>query len=209
MCKYAKNLGVTNVAKFLYQIPQMELHNGLCPIKEDGDVRAIHDWLEFAPERLIHIYVKHIEEAVEEQVDKDQGNEGDDEHEFHKEGDERVGEDDNFFDEDSADLVGDSEFDSYERPSSPIGIDPSSNIVPSIHIDPSIHNDQSSLKPYEQNKSNCALICFSDEEHNIKSGESGYRHSNFLCTPVNSEDDEEHPSTLNLGLRWICPTLFL
>ena len=97
MRKYAKNLGITNVAKFLYQIPQMELHNGLCPIKEDGDVRAIHDWLEFAPERLIHIYVKHIEEAVEEQVDKDQGNEGDDENEFHKEVDEGVGVDDNFF----------------------------------------------------------------------------------------------------------------
>ena len=64
--------------------------------------------------------MEHVEQAVKEKVDKDQGNEGDDEHEFHKEGDERVGEDDNFFDEDYTDLVGDSELDRYERPSSPI-----------------------------------------------------------------------------------------
>ena len=127
MRKHAKNLGITDVAKFLYQIPQMELHNGLCPFKEDGDVRVIHGLLEFAPKRLIYIYVKHIEEVVEEQVDEDQGNEGDDEHEFHKEGDERVGEDDDFFDEDYTDLVGDSELDRYERPSSPI--DSCSHIV--------------------------------------------------------------------------------
>ena len=110
MRKYAENLDIIDVAEFLYQIPQMELHNGLCPFKEVGDVRAIHGWLEFVPKRLIYIYVKHIEEVVEEQVDEDQGNEGD----------ERVGEDDNFFDEDYIDLVGDSELDRYERPSSPI-----------------------------------------------------------------------------------------
>nr|POE89353.1 hypothetical protein CFP56_01717 [Quercus suber] len=33
----------------------------------------------------------------------------------------------------------------------------------------------------------------SDEEHNIKIGKSDYGHSNILCTPINSEDDEEHP----------------
>ena len=97
MRKYAKNLGLTNVAEFFYQIPQMVLHNGLYPFKEDGYVRALHDLLEFALERLIHIYVKHIKEAGKEQVDEVQGNEGDDEHEFHKEGDERVGVDDNIF----------------------------------------------------------------------------------------------------------------
>ena len=48
----------------------MELHNGLCPFKEDGYVRVIHDWLEFALERLIHIYVKHIEEGGKEQVNE-------------------------------------------------------------------------------------------------------------------------------------------
>ncbi|KAL0010930.1 hypothetical protein SO802_006038 [Lithocarpus litseifolius] len=90
-----------------------------------------------------------------------------------------------------------NEFDKYERPSSPI--DPSFDIVLSIHIDPSTyivsstHIDQSSLKPYEKNKSNWAHTYFSDEEHNIKSGESDYRHSDILCTLVNSEDDEEHP----------------
>ena len=40
MPKYAKNLGITNVVEFLYQIPQMKLHNGLCPLNKDGDVRA-------------------------------------------------------------------------------------------------------------------------------------------------------------------------
>ena len=149
MRKYAQKLGTTNVVELFYQFPRMELHNGLCPFKEVGDVRAIHGWLEFVPKRLIYIYVKHIEEVVEEQVDEDQGNEGDDEHEFHKEGDERVGEDDDFFDEDYTDLVGDSEFDSYERPSSPIGIDPSSHIDPPTYIVSSIHIDQSNINPYE------------------------------------------------------------
>ena len=31
----------------------MELHNDLFPLKKNDDVRAICDWLEFAPERLI------------------------------------------------------------------------------------------------------------------------------------------------------------
>ena len=75
----------------------MELHNGLFPLKKDNDVRAVRDWLEFAPERLIHIYVKHVEQAVKEKVVEDQGNEGDDENEFHKKVDERVGVDGNFF----------------------------------------------------------------------------------------------------------------
>ena len=70
MPKYAKNLGITNVKEFLYQIPQMELHNGLCSLTKDGDVRALRDWLEFALEKLIHIYVKHVEQAFEEQVDR-------------------------------------------------------------------------------------------------------------------------------------------
>ena len=73
----------------------------------------------------------HVEQAVNENVDEDQGNEGNDEHEFHGEV-EGVGVDDNFFIEDYADLVGDSEFDRYEKPSSPI--DPSTYIAPSIHI---------------------------------------------------------------------------
>ena len=81
MPKYAKNLGIMNVIEFLYQIPQMELYNGLCPLNKDGDIRALHDQLEFALEKLIHIYVKHVEQAVEEQVDENQGNEGDNEHE--------------------------------------------------------------------------------------------------------------------------------
>ena len=75
----------------------MELHNGLFPLKKDNDVRAVRDWLEFALERLIHIYVKYIEQAIKEKVDEDQGSKGDDEHEFHKEVDEGVGVDDNFF----------------------------------------------------------------------------------------------------------------
>ena len=95
--KYAKYLGITNVAELFYRIPHMELHNGLFPLNKDNDVRAIRDWLEFALERLIHIYVKHVEQAVKEKVVEDQGNEGDDENEFHKEVDEGVGVDDNFF----------------------------------------------------------------------------------------------------------------
>nr|POE82892.1 hypothetical protein CFP56_28297 [Quercus suber] len=185
MPKNAKNLGITNVKEFLYQIPQMELHNGLCSLNKDGDVRALRDWLEFAPEKLIHIYVKHVEQAFEEQVDEDQGNEGDDEHECYKEVDEGVGVDDNFFDEDYADLVGDSEFDRYEKPSSPNN--------PYSHIVSSTPHDQSNLNPYEKKTSNWAPTCFSDEEHDIRSGESDYGHSDVLCTPVNSEDDEEHP----------------
>ena len=43
---------------------------------------------------MVHIYVEHVEQAVKEKVDEDQGNEGDDEHEFHKEVDEGVGVDD-------------------------------------------------------------------------------------------------------------------
>ena len=43
MPKYAKNLGIMNVIEFLYQIPQMELYNGLCPLNKDGDIRALHD----------------------------------------------------------------------------------------------------------------------------------------------------------------------
>ena len=61
MPKYAKDLGITNVVEFFYQIPYMELHNGLFPLKKDDDVRALRDWLEFAPERLVHIYVEHVE----------------------------------------------------------------------------------------------------------------------------------------------------
>ena len=38
--------------------------------------------------------MEHVEQAVKEKVDEDQGNEGDDEHEFHKEVDEGVGVDD-------------------------------------------------------------------------------------------------------------------
>ena len=44
----------------------MELHNDLFPLKKNDDVRAICDWLEFAPERLIRIYVKHADQAVKE-----------------------------------------------------------------------------------------------------------------------------------------------
>ena len=58
--------------------------------------------------------MEHVEQAVKEKVDEDQGNEGDDEHEFHKEVDEGVGVDDNFFYEDYDNLVSDSEFDRYE-----------------------------------------------------------------------------------------------
>ena len=127
MPKYAKDLGITNVVEFFYQIPYMELHNGLFPLKKDDDVRVVRDWLEFAPKRLIHVYVEHVEQAIREKVDKDQGNERDDEHEFHKEVDEGVGVDDNFFDEDYVNLVSDSEFDRYERPSSLI--DPSTYFI--------------------------------------------------------------------------------
>ena len=84
--------------------------------------------------------MKHVEQAVEEQVDEDQGNEGDDEHECYKEVDEGVKVDDNFFDENYADLVGDNEFDRYEKPSSLI--DPSFHIIP--HPLP---HDQSNLNP--------------------------------------------------------------
>ena len=49
----------------------MELHNGLFPLKKDNDVRAVRDWLEFALERLIHIYVKYVEQAIKEKVDED------------------------------------------------------------------------------------------------------------------------------------------
>ena len=118
----------------------MEFHNCLFSLKKDDDVRALRDWLEFALERLIHIYMEHV-------VDEDQGNEGDDEHEFHKEVDKGVGVDDNFFDEDNADLVGDSVFDRYERPSSPI--DPSTYIAQSIHIVQTIAYDQSNVNPNE------------------------------------------------------------
>ena len=97
MPKYAKDLGITNVAEFFYRIPHMELHNSLFPLKKDDDVRATCDWLEFAPERLIHIYVEHVEQVVREKVDEDQGNECDDEHKFHKEVDEGVGVNDNYF----------------------------------------------------------------------------------------------------------------
>ena len=90
-----------------------------------------------------------------------------------------------------ADFVGDSEFDRYERPSSPI--DPSTYIAPSIHIVQTTAYDQLNVHPYKQNTSNLVPTCFSDEEHNIKSRESDYGSSNILCTPVNSEDDEEHP----------------
>ena len=84
MPKDAKNLGIMNVTEFLYQIPQMELHNGLCLLNKDSDVRALRGWLEFVPEKLIHIYVKHVEQVVEEWVDEDEGNEGDDEDELKK-----------------------------------------------------------------------------------------------------------------------------
>ena len=50
MPKYAKDLGITNVIEFFYRIPHMELHNGQFPLKKDDDVRALRDWLEFAPE---------------------------------------------------------------------------------------------------------------------------------------------------------------
>ena len=72
--------------------------------------------------------MKHIEEGDKKQVNEVQGNEGDYEHEFHKEDDERVGVYDNFFNEDYVDLVSDSEFDRYERSYSPTN--------PSSHIDP-------------------------------------------------------------------------
>ena len=85
----------------------MELHNGLCSLNEDGDVRAIREWLEFALEKLLHIYVKHVKQAV----DEDQGNEGDDEHEFYKEIDEGARVDDKFYYKNYVNLVGDSEFD--------------------------------------------------------------------------------------------------
>ena len=58
--------------------------------------------------------MEHVEQVVREKVDENQGNEGDDEHKFHKEVDEGVGVNDNFFYEDYADLVNDSEFDRYE-----------------------------------------------------------------------------------------------
>ena len=54
---------------------------------------------------------------------------------------------DNFFDEDYTNLVGDSEFDRYERPSSPT--DPLTCIVSFTHIDQTTLHDQSNLNPYE------------------------------------------------------------
>ena len=96
-----------------------------------------------------------------------------------------------FFDKDYTDLISDNEFDRYERPSSPI--DPSTYIAPSIYIVQTTAYDQLNVDPYEQNTSNWVPTCFSDDEHNIKSGESDYGHSDVLCTLVNSEDDEEHP----------------
>ena len=62
------------------------------------------------------------------------------------------------------------------------------------------HN-QPNLNPYEQKTSNWALTCFSDEKHDIKSGESDYGHSDVLCTPVNSEDDEEHPKYIEFRAK--------
>ena len=87
--------------------------------------------------------------------------------------------------------IGDNEFDRYERPPSPI--DPSTYITPSIHIVQTTAHDQSNVNSYKQNTSKWVPTCFSDEEHNIKSGESDYGPSDVLCTLVNSEDDEEHP----------------
>ena len=104
-----------------------------------------------------------------------------------------------FFDEDYADLVGDNDFDGYERPSS--HIDPSTYIAPSIHIVQTTAYDQLNLNPYEQNTSNWVPTCFSGDEHNIKSGESDYGHSDVLCTPVNSEDDEEHPKYIEFRAK--------
>ena len=65
-------------------------------------------------------------------------------------------------------------------------------LTSSIHIVQTIAYDQSNVHPYKQNTSNWVPTCFSDDEHNLKSGESDYGHSDVLCTPVNSEDDEEH-----------------
>ena len=56
--------------------------------------------------------MNHVKQVVEERVDEDEGNEGVDEHEFHKEVDEGAGGDRQFFfDKDYTNLVGDSEFD--------------------------------------------------------------------------------------------------
>ena len=104
-----------------------------------------------------------------------------------------------FFDEDYAELVGDSEFDGYERLSS--HIDPSTYIASSIHIVQTTAYDQLNLNPYEQNTSNWVPTCLSSDEHNIKSGESDYGHSDVLCTPVNSEDDEEHPKYIEFRAK--------
>ena len=109
-----------------------------------------------------------------------------------------------FFDEDYVDLVGDSEFDRYERPSSPI--DPSIYIAPSNHIVQTTAYDQLNVNPYEQNTSNWVPTCFSNE-HNIKSGESDYGHSDILCTPVNSEDDEKHPKYIEFRAEVDIPDL--
>ena len=54
-----------------------------------------------------------------------------------------------FFYEDYADLVGDSEFDRYERPSSRIVL--STCIVMSTHIDQTTLHDQINLNHYELN----------------------------------------------------------
>ena len=92
--------------------------------------------------------MKHVKQVV----DENQGNEGDDEHESYKEVDEGARVDDKFYYKNYVDLVGDSEFDRYKKPSSPI--DPSSHIDPSTYIVPSTPHNQPNLNPYEQKTSN-------------------------------------------------------
>ena len=55
--------------------------------------------------------MKHVKQVVKEKVDEDQGNEGDDEHEFYKEVHEGARVDDKFYYKNYVNLVGDSEFD--------------------------------------------------------------------------------------------------
>ena len=57
------------------------------------------------------------------------------------------------------------------------------------------------------NTSNWVPTCFSEEEYNIKSGESDYGPSDVLCTLVNSEDDEEHPKYIEFRAEVDMPDL--
>ena len=60
ICKYTKDLGIMNVAEFLYRIPHMELHNGLFPLKEDGDVSNVLIKCYIIAMPLVYMYMNYI-----------------------------------------------------------------------------------------------------------------------------------------------------